>query len=148
MADVKAFFNKLFSPVYKAKKATGRKLSPISDKWYAESFALAIAAASLSSAGILLYYYDKKPITEWNNKLTLNATISVLATLARTMMLVSTATCLSQYGWIWFKGEMYPLADFELITQASRGPGGSLKMLLRSVPLMFRNHRSVALLFS
>jgi hypothetical protein len=97
-----------------------------------------ISTASLSCAGILLLKYDGKPIQEWTQTVTLNATISVLATLARTTMLLSTAACISQYGWIWYQGEMYPLGDFELIAQASKGPGGSLKMLLRSIPMLMR----------
>jgi hypothetical protein len=88
------------------------------------------------SACYILWRNDGAPVRTWHN-ITLNAAVSILATLTRGMILISTASCLGQYKWIWFKEQRRPLPDFEVINEASKGPTGALRLLILSIKRIF-----------
>ncbi|KAL8652673.1 MAG: hypothetical protein Q9226_004170 [Calogaya cf. arnoldii] len=61
--------------------------------------------------------------------ITLNAAISIFATILKTTMLYCAAEAINQSKWIWFYRQPHRLSDVELYDQASRGPWGALAML-------------------
>lgn len=98
------------------------------DFWIAECAALSLSSGSILGICWLLYHFDGTPNRKWHD-VPLNAAVSTLTTLARGMILMVMASCLGQYKWIWFKQQLRPLTDFELINEASRGPAGSMRLL-------------------
>lgn len=86
---------------------------------------LAIAAI----VGVLLAF-DNKSISEWPYGITLGALVCVLATIATIGLAQPLAAGLGQARWIWYT-ENRRLADLELIDSASKGPIGSVLLVLK-----------------
>ena len=100
--------------------------------WFAECYALSLSLASIMGICSLLHHYDGTPNRKWNH-VTLNAAVSTITTFSRSMILLAMASCLGQFKWIWFQKQHRPLPDFEFISEASRGPAGSMRLLLRTI---------------
>lgn len=64
-------------------------------------------------------------------KLSLNATIALVITAAKSTALLSVAACISQWKWVYFSARPRRLEHMDLIEEASRGPYGSLGMIVR-----------------
>lgn len=79
----------------------------------------------------LLYAYDGKPMPQWplgvnHVTITLNALVSLLATLSKAFMLVPLAESIGQLKWLWFEHKSRPLADLQSHDAASRGIRGAV----------------------
>ena len=74
--------------------------------------------------------FDTKSVPEWPYGITLGALVSVLATIATVGLAEPLAAGLGQTKWIWYTKER-GLADFELVDEASRGPIGSIWLVLK-----------------
>lgn len=85
------------------------------------SFALLIALI------VLLRHYDGKPGPDY-----LNTVVAIIATTCRALTVVPIAEGLSQLKWNSFARAERPLTDLYIFDQASRGPFGSLMLLLRA----------------
>lgn len=77
---------------------------------------------------LILRLHDGRPLPEWPFSITINALVSVFATLMGATMLMPIAEGISQAKWHWFQ-DIHTLSDIELYDRASRGPYGALKML-------------------
>jgi hypothetical protein len=80
--------------------------------------------------GVLLVYHSR-PAPTLPTGITLNALISLLATILKAAMLVSVASCISQSKWQWFCRPR-KLIYFNILDEASRGPWGSLDLLWKT----------------
>jgi hypothetical protein len=101
-----------------------------SDTWLLEIVAMALSFASLAATAGLLAHFHGKPISQWEwHALTLNTIVSILTTLAKTMLLYVLASCLGQWKYITFSRRPRTLIEFDMLDNASRGPGGSFVLL-------------------
>ncbi|RMJ27784.1 hypothetical protein PHISP_01357 [Aspergillus sp. HF37] len=98
--------------------------------WAPEFLALAGAIASFAAMIILLAVFDGRPIIDWES-VTLNAVVSVISVVMHASLTFAVAELVGQWKWILFAQGARPLMDFERIDMASRGPLGSLGVLLR-----------------
>lgn len=96
--------------------------------WEFEILAIASSILMVVAMAALLAAYDRKPVFQ-SKMWTLNAFISTLSTASRAALLTVVGSCISQGNWILFSGAARRLYDFELVSEASRGPLGSLKVL-------------------
>jgi hypothetical protein len=60
-----------------------------------------------------------------------NTVIAIISTTSRTALMVPVASCLSQLKWRHFQRRPHRLSHLDLIDRSSRGPWGSLQVLLR-----------------
>jgi uncharacterized protein DUF3176 len=127
---LKRWYTTLSLKLLRVKRALARCTGD--DAWLAEWFALLLGFIALTGAVILLLRNNGKSVRSWHS-ITLNAAVSALAAVTRSMILMAVASCLSQYKWIWFKEQPRPLPDFEVINQASRGPSGALRLLGKNI---------------
>ncbi|KAM5346532.1 hypothetical protein ACJ41O_009537 [Fusarium nematophilum] len=97
--------------------------------WAFEIAALASSIAMLIAMAVLLAAYDEKSIFD-GKVWTLNALVSTLSTASKATLLTVVASCISQGNWLLFSGKPRRLYDFEMVAEASRGPLGSLKVLV------------------
>lgn len=79
----------------------------------------------------VLVVYQSRPAPTLPSGLTLNALISLLATISKAAMLVSVTSCISQLKWRWFRRPR-KLVYFNVIDEASRGPWGSVELLWKT----------------
>ncbi|RSL59038.1 hypothetical protein CEP54_007524 [Fusarium duplospermum] len=98
-------------------------------QWLFEIGAIALASAAVAAMVILLINFDGEPVFD-GPMITLNAVISTLSTTSRVCLLAMLASTISQWNWLLFSREPRRLVDFEYFSAASRGPLGSLKVLL------------------
>lgn len=100
--------------------------------WIWEILGLVAATISLIGAAALLLFYSDKPAPKWQAGLTLNAVLSIAATLYRGGLAVPIAAGISQFGWLRFEHNTQPLDKICQHDNASRGPMGSLLFLRKS----------------
>ncbi|KAI9698028.1 MAG: hypothetical protein M1836_004381 [Candelina mexicana] len=94
---------------------------------------LSLVTSIGATAGIVgvLLHFDSRPLPKWPYSITLNALISVLATISKAALLLPISEALSQLKWLWFRTGRKPLDDFDKFEQASRGPWGSARLFFQ-----------------
>lgn len=98
--------------------------------WLLEFGSWFLGCASLAAIVGVLIKFDSKSVPSLTFGITLGALVSVLSTIATAFLTVPLAAGIAQGRWIWFQKQRR-LADFELITNASRSPFASLWLILR-----------------
>jgi succinate dehydrogenase hydrophobic anchor subunit len=110
-----------------------RKQSP----WYAphgwllEILSMIASLCCTLALAFLLFAVQDKPYENWRSYVGLNPTISILTTVARATLLLSASACLSQGKWLHLV-KRSKLQALEIFDQASRGPLGALKIVLKT----------------
>lgn len=104
--------------------------------WLLPTLAILGSALSMIAIGILLAYFNDRPIFDWNG-VTLNAIIAVFSVMFKAMLAYTVSECLGQAKWIWFSSRPRPLNDIDLIDSASRGPLGSFQILIHPAARSF-----------
>lgn len=99
--------------------------------WTWEVVALLLAVGAVASIIALLARYDGRPLPSWPYEITLNALIAVLTTIANASMAFPLSSGLGQLKWERMKKGYAPLADMEVLDEASRGAWGAVNMLRR-----------------
>ncbi|KAK1974446.1 hypothetical protein LZ30DRAFT_408673 [Colletotrichum cereale] len=99
--------------------------------WGPEYWALVGGIASFIGMVGLLASFDNKPIFTWQG-VTLNTIVSILSVTIKASISFVISECLAQWKWILFIREDRVLIDFDRIDAATRGPLGSLRILLRT----------------
>jgi hypothetical protein len=100
-------------------------------RWLLEIISWLLSAACMAGIIVVLVVYKDKSIPNWPLGLTLNAYISVLSKIATAALLLPVSEALGQLKWSWFnKDKSTKLWDFEIFDNASRGPWGSLHLLM------------------
>lgn len=102
-------------------------------RWLLEIISWSLSAACMAGIVVMLLKYQDKRIPNWPLGLTLNAYISVLAKIASAALLLPVSEALGQLKWSWFQGDnSKKMWDFEIFDNASRGPWGSLLLIIRT----------------
>jgi hypothetical protein len=105
-------------------------------RWLLEIVSWVFSAMCMAAVIIVLFILKDDPLTDWTlfDKvgLTLNAYISILSKLAGAALLLPVSEALGQLKWSWFQQNSKQMWDFEIFDNASRGPWGSLLLLIRT----------------
>ncbi|KAF2690455.1 hypothetical protein K458DRAFT_413232 [Lentithecium fluviatile CBS 122367] len=107
--------------------------SNVVKRWLLEIISWSLSAICMAGIVGVLIFYKNKRIPNWPLGLTLNAYISVLSKVASAALLLPVSEALGQLKWSWFQGgKSQKMWDFEIFDNASRGPWGSLLLLVRT----------------
>ncbi|KAF2101109.1 hypothetical protein NA57DRAFT_36112 [Rhizodiscina lignyota] len=98
--------------------------------WLWELMAWCLSAVCMGIIALVLLLLDDTQTTTM--EVTLNSIISVLSGIAKAALLLPTAEALGQLKWSWFWRDSKKVRDFETFDAASRGPWGSLMLLIRT----------------
>jgi hypothetical protein len=98
--------------------------------WEIGSVTLAVVGVVLLVA--FLFKINNTPYTDWKYTVSPNTVVSIIMTITKAALLVSVSSCLGQLKWNLFQNPA-PLYHMQVIDQASRGPWGSLEVLLRGI---------------
>jgi hypothetical protein len=79
----------------------------------------------------LMVHFDGKRTFD-GSFISLNTITSILSTGSRASLLTAVSSCISQGNWAAFSTKPRRLYDFEMISESSRGPLGSVQLLLNS----------------
>lgn len=99
--------------------------------WGLEYWAILGSVASFVAMVVLLRIFDGRVVFTWNS-VTLNTIVSILSLTIKATLAYVLAECMAQWKWILFAREARSLMDFERIDAATRGPLGSLRVLIRT----------------
>ncbi|KAK5053886.1 hypothetical protein LTR84_001848 [Exophiala bonariae] len=110
------------------------------DRWWLwEVSAWVVSFAALASMIGILGAVNNKPIPQWGIRknirgaeysvsISINALLSIFATIMKTALIIPVAASLSQLKWNWFLSENR-LLDYQKFEAASRGPLGSVILI-------------------
>ncbi|RSL74203.1 hypothetical protein CEP51_011630 [Fusarium floridanum] len=104
--------------------------------WFLEILCCLLSLGSLAAQVGVLARYNSKPQDSWPSQtLTLNALIATLSTICRTSLMCTVGSLLAQAKWNRFSSrretDYFPLKDYALLDEASRGSWGSARLLYR-----------------
>lgn len=120
-----------------APEYSGAKRGPSTLRWWsAELICSLVALASLLAQITVLYIYDGQAQELWPSEtFTLNALIAVLATVCRTSFMFTVCSVAAQAKWNRLSslggGDYFPLKDYALLDEASRGVWASAQLIWR-----------------
>ncbi|KAM0494452.1 hypothetical protein ACHAP8_008595 [Fusarium lateritium] len=98
-------------------------------QWSLELLVLLFAGAIFTSICVILGHYHHEVLPDWQDlRITLNAVISILATVLRTAIAFIVFEILAQLKWEWVSTCFRPLYHVQLFDAASRGVYGSLRL--------------------
>ncbi|KAK6856418.1 hypothetical protein PG995_006605, partial [Apiospora arundinis] len=102
---------------------------PTSWWWWWEIMATILSIVCMAALVIILVNIDNVPLPHWWLPIQPNSLIAVLTTVAKSSMMLSVASCISQMKWGHFSQHPRKLLDLETFDEASRGPWGSATLL-------------------
>ena len=100
----------------------------LQNTWLAEILTLSLSVVSLATIAVVVLIYDGHAAPSLPRGITLNAVVSILATISKSALLFAVAACISQLKWSRFHNQQH-LNDAQILEDASRGPLGSMKLL-------------------
>ena len=146
-------WNLPFSSNFLQKSRFGRCANHyFSNTWLPECVAILTSLAATAVIVAVLAANDQRDITEWHfpGDITISALISIFSTIAKSLLAIAVSVGLGQFKWLWFTGKARPIADFDTIDQASRGPWGSLQVLwmanVRRVPALLASEMALSVM--
>ncbi|KAK4679053.1 hypothetical protein QC764_200780 [Podospora pseudoanserina] len=98
--------------------------------WWPEIASSLFSLLCIPALVILLRSYDDRPLSEWHLTITPNIVIAFIFTICRISFIYPLVQALAQQRWNWFKSPR-SLDDFRVFDEASRGPWGSLLLMIR-----------------
>lgn len=101
------------------------------DTWFWEALAMVFSVLCFAAIICILGVFEGKARPHFAYGLTLNAIASVLATASKSSLIYVIGECIGQLKWIWFYKKRRRLDQIQLFDSASRGPLGSLFMLMQ-----------------
>lgn len=113
------------------RKARSRTLRTLLREWRWELATWLLGTCALVGIVTLVAFYRDRPLKEWTLNIRLATLVAALSQIAQSSLLVSVASCIGQLKWNWFRKKR-PASDLDTFEEASRGPNGSLRLLLRS----------------
>uniref|UniRef100_A0A0B7K4N1 Uncharacterized protein n=2 Tax=Bionectria ochroleuca TaxID=29856 RepID=A0A0B7K4N1_BIOOC len=99
--------------------------------WALEFWSLVASLAQFAAMFALMVHFDGKRTFD-GSFISLNTITSILSTGSRASLLTAVSSCISQGNWAAFSTKPRRLYDFEIISESSRGPLGSVQLLLNS----------------
>lgn len=105
-------------------------------RWLLEILSWLFSAICMAAVIGVLIYLQGDSLSRWTiqekTHLTLNAYISILSKMAGAALILPVSEALGQLKWSWFLEHSKQMWDFEIFDNASRGPWGSLLLLIRT----------------
>ena len=101
-------------------------------EWRWELFTWMLGSFALASTLAILVIYDNSSLDEWHSPVQISAIVAILSQTAQSALIVGIATTLGQAKWHWLKNTWSKI-EIERFDEASRGPEGSLKLLMLAI---------------
>jgi hypothetical protein len=98
--------------------------------WAPEILSISLAIIALVAIIVLLATRKNKPLPSWPSLLGINSLLAVFSSILKAAMILPVTECISELKWVWFTTPK-PVNDFICFDQASRGPWGALRLLMK-----------------
>lgn len=100
--------------------------------WAWEMCGMLLSVSCMVAIIATLPHLDDHPLSEWQFLLAPNTMISTFITVMKTSMLLVVAEGIGQLKWKYFMADAHPIPELQRFDVASRGPWGSLTLLLHA----------------
>jgi hypothetical protein len=101
-----------------------------SRQWMPEILSWVASLCFFIATVVTLWVFDNRPLPNLRFGITPNAIIGLLATFVEFFLIIPVSSAIGQIKWIQAL-ESQPMDDFRAFDEASRGPWGSLLLLVR-----------------
>ncbi|KAK8135555.1 hypothetical protein PG984_003495 [Apiospora sp. TS-2023a] len=101
------------------------------ETWLYEFLAWMLSLYCFGGIIVTFALHHDQPVPEWPFDITINALVSALSTVMGSALLVPLSGIIGQAKWSWVAKGHRKLADMVVYDEASRGPWGSLMLLLK-----------------
>ena len=108
-----------------------RLKNAIYNGWFVESLSLTASLIALAAMIVLLKMSNDKEERKFPQHLTINSVLSWCSTVLKASLLLPVASCISQASWLHYNFSQHSMLDMVYFDMASRGPVGSLQLLLK-----------------
>jgi hypothetical protein len=108
-----------------------RSIWTLLQEWRWEFSTWLLGTFALTAIVALVVLYRDRSLKEWTSDISLATVVAALSQVAQSSLLVSVSSCIGQLKWEWLR-QKRPASDLDKFDEASRGPQGSLLLLLRS----------------
>jgi hypothetical protein len=95
------------------------------DTWVPEAFAPFTSAASIIAITALLKWYEGTRSPKLPYGITLNAIVSILATVSRSMLIFAVSMCIGQLKWCWYHERKRKVEDIQTMVRVKTPPNTS-----------------------
>jgi hypothetical protein len=102
---------------------------PHGSSWWWEIWACTGSLIAFLATVGLLYAYDGKSQPSWPYGTTLNSAVSWLSSITKSLLLIPSASCISQSIWISYSSKAQKLDRLATYDAASRGPCGAFQLI-------------------
>ena len=99
------------------------------DWWMGELLAIFSSTITLLAIIVILCKYNDRPPPAWPHDVPLNFIVATLATVSKSSLLLTMASAIGQFKWLWMSLEQRRLQDLQAFDEATRGPLGASKLL-------------------
>ncbi|KXH65228.1 hypothetical protein CNYM01_13633 [Colletotrichum nymphaeae SA-01] len=100
--------------------------------WWMEILSSLLAIGCLIAIVIILAFHDGKPLPHWPDLISINTMVAVFTAIFKASLMMPVAEGIGQLKWDWFQRPRR-LADIVLYDDATRGPWGSLMLIIKRV---------------
>lgn len=100
--------------------------------WILELGALLLSSSALFTAIAILASRQGKLATDWSFPTSINTVVAVLGAVNKATLAFAVSACIGQHKWNLFRTKSGKLGLFERFDEASRGPWGSLWLILHT----------------
>jgi hypothetical protein len=122
-----------FTNNHGAAKRKRKPSSLLKDWWTLELTAVALGDVAFAIIVILLAHYANRPLSTTGFGITLNALLSILASISEYSSMFAVPEALCQWRWMRFNNEKshegHPLKDLAAFDEASKGSPGAVKLI-------------------
>ncbi|PLB44450.1 hypothetical protein P170DRAFT_513631 [Aspergillus steynii IBT 23096] len=101
--------------------------------WVWEIASETVSIVCLALLIVFLVWVDGSSYTKWQYHISPNSIVSIMATIARAALLVPVSACIGQLKWV-HSSTSRELYRLQTLDEASRGPWGSLGLLVTTKP--------------
>ncbi|KAF6827133.1 hypothetical protein CMUS01_09138 [Colletotrichum musicola] len=103
------------------------------ETWSIEIASSILALGCIAAVVILLSLHQGKPLPAWPKLISVNTLIAVFTAIFKASLIMPVAEGIGQLKWTWFDRPQR-LSDIALYDGASRGPWGSLSLIVKQIP--------------
>ncbi|KAH9234134.1 hypothetical protein K456DRAFT_1817095, partial [Colletotrichum gloeosporioides 23] len=101
--------------------------------WLLEILSSLLALSCLIAMITILAIHQRQPLPKWPDLISINSLISIFTAVFKASLIMPIAEGLGQLKWEWFRHPRY-LTDIEIFDNASRGPWGSILLIVGQIP--------------
>lgn len=98
--------------------------------WLLEIGSILLSIGALLAAIVVMAVQNGKPVADWTFPASINTVVSTLGVISKVSLAFTISACLGQQKWNWFRQHQGNVSLFEVFDSASRGPWGSLGLLV------------------